>query len=530
LTSSPKRPIERLARRAAVVFLIAPGACGSRSAVDVTPGPPPPPECTKNEDCPGFDDRCAPVVCEMETCQEGPVKNCDDGDPCTIDSCDPATGACLHPRSTLDLDGDGHYAPLPGKRPTDPDSCGDDCDDTNPNAHPNGVEVCDGVDNDCNGIVDDGTMLIPAPRSEIQVSTTDEATAEGLVGFGGGYLSAYSGIVSSHASVYLAPLRDTGARVGAPVQFTTVAADAFGGPLVWLGDRFGLTWSDRRDARDRDDNYEIYFNLVNPDTSKRLPDVRITQAPRFSINPAIAWTGSEFIVLWQDDGLTPTMQNTLFGQRLDVNGTPIGSNLRLANDGYDQTPSIAVGQRSVGIVWMRGLPLDQHIMFAVFDQELQPIKAPVELTTPMTSANNPVIVFNRGQYVIAWHDQDSALKTVYAAVKGELGEDVIPTRPLVRTTATARYPSILPYGDRLLFVWSDTRDGNQGYEVYANLFDLQLVPLLPADLRLTNAIGDGIQPIAAFGPNGDAGILFTDDRTGMPQAFFTRLACVASAR
>ncbi len=31
----------------------------------------------------------------------------------------------------------------------------DDCDDRDPSAHPNGVEVCDGADNDCNDIVDD---------------------------------------------------------------------------------------------------------------------------------------------------------------------------------------------------------------------------------------------------------------------------------------------------------------------------------------------------------------------------------------
>jgi hypothetical protein len=52
---------------------------------------------------------------------------------------------------------------------------------------------------------------------------------------------------------------------------------------------------------------------------------------------------------------------------------------------------------------------------------------------------------------------------------------------------------------------------------------------LGPDLRLTNAPGDSVQPIAAYGPNGDAGILFTDYRTHMPQAYFVRLACVASA-
>lgn len=32
-----------------------------------------------------------------------------------------------------------------------------DCDDTNANTHPGAVELCDSMDNDCNGLVDDGT-------------------------------------------------------------------------------------------------------------------------------------------------------------------------------------------------------------------------------------------------------------------------------------------------------------------------------------------------------------------------------------
>ena len=53
---------------------------------------------------------------------------------------------CENASSDLyDTDGDG-YA-----------SCASDCDDSDPDARPGGTEVCDGVDNDCDGTIDEGT-------------------------------------------------------------------------------------------------------------------------------------------------------------------------------------------------------------------------------------------------------------------------------------------------------------------------------------------------------------------------------------
>ena len=84
-------------------------------------------------------------VCNNGSCS-GTVIDCDDGDLCTLDSCD--GGVCKNtPQSGTDHcddDGDG-FSEVEG-----------DCDDTDSNIYPNANEVCDGVDNNCDGQKDEG--------------------------------------------------------------------------------------------------------------------------------------------------------------------------------------------------------------------------------------------------------------------------------------------------------------------------------------------------------------------------------------
>jgi hypothetical protein len=56
-------------------------------------------------------------------------------------------GACETPVSCVDNDGDGYGAMC---------APGPDCDDTSDATNPGAIEICDGADNDCNGTTDDG--------------------------------------------------------------------------------------------------------------------------------------------------------------------------------------------------------------------------------------------------------------------------------------------------------------------------------------------------------------------------------------
>ncbi|MBW2458403.1 MAG: hypothetical protein JRI68_28130, partial [Deltaproteobacteria bacterium] len=116
---------------------------------------------------------------------------------------------------------------------------------------------------------------------------------------------------------------------------------------------------------------------------------------------------------------------------------------------------------------------------------------------------------------------------LYAASVSEDGDILQPATAITSPgTHHSRYPSLLPLGDRALLVYADDRDNNDGYELYTRMITSDLEPFSP-EMRITNAPENSIKPITAFGPEGNVGVLFRDDREGgAHHVWFTRLGCI----
>jgi hypothetical protein len=81
----------------------------------------------------------------------------------------------------------------------------------------------------------------------------------------------------------------------------------------------------------------------------------------------------------------------------------------------------------------------------------------------------------------------------------------------------------VPLGDRFMLFWSEWRDGH--YAIFANELTPDLDPLGTAR-RITSAGEEAYAPLAAFGPRGEIGVLFTGrSGSGQPQALFTSISC-----
>ena len=544
-TVTMRLPFFSLALRfgALAALALAP-ACEGRSSIPMPPPLPPGPICKVAADCPGYADMCKPVTCDFVAtvapvpgvsgiegayhCVAGTPVDCNDNDPCTIDTCEPSNGTCFYTHATPDNDGDGYYAPLPGFAPGSPGSCGDDCDDTNPNAHPGGVEVCDGVDNDCDGIIDNGAVYLPEGAPQVRVNGDNAPATPGGLGWSGtSYASSYTGDDNGF-DVYVSELNPLGGVITPPgeQQITLTNADAEGAPITWNGDRYGMVWQDRRTG-----SYQVYFTTLDPSGRKEIADRQITFNDSFSVNPVIAWNNAQFVVAWQDDRNGPF---DVFVQFVNADGSFSGPNMQVTQAVQTQlatldneSPSIAPGIGGIGMAWSFGDSLQEQVDFQVFTPDFKtPVSQPIAVTNGSTEAVYPMVVWNMDRYIVAWYDNTADPKAIYAASYSATGELITPVTAITSPGAfQSRYPFLRALGDRILVVYADDRDQNDGYEIYTRMIYPNLTPLL-GELRVTDAPGDSVHPYAAFGPDGNFGILFRDDReAGQQNVFFTSLTC-----
>lgn len=146
-----------------------------------------PMRCDDRQMCNGIE------ICDpTRGCLPGTPPTCDDGNPCTQDRCNPSTsdgsGGCEH--TPIDSDSDGYPARTVAGTTCD----GTDCNDSNPTVHPGAPESCNGIDDDCNGRIDDG-LSCPPPNDTCATAIPitlmgDSATVSGTT------LGAANGVTS----------------------------------------------------------------------------------------------------------------------------------------------------------------------------------------------------------------------------------------------------------------------------------------------------------------------------------------------
>jgi len=495
---------------------------GGRGGGGGTAGAPPVDECTIDADCMGAGDLCVVPRCREEgrsrVCVVEAI-SCDDGDVCTSDACDPVTGACLH-EAPADADGDGFVGTAPRDAPV---ACGgDDCDDEDPSIHPGAAETCDGVDQNCNGIIDDGATYV-ADRAMVRLAPAAARSSHGGIAFDGQvYGATFRDSTDFDHPVSNFALYDGGGnQLGPPTPVSIINADAYVGPVAFSGDSYLTAWADARQAG----NYEIYATRFNTEGAELQADLRLTDAPDFSLRPTIQWTGTEYLVVWEDHR-TDDIDGILhvYGRRLSKAGATIGGEVMLSRP-YEsgQYPAFALGEDLVGITYTVLDPITDvtTVMFRTTDFAFENASAPVEIGI---GGQEPNIVWAGDRFVITWHTgHPGAWGSAAIGVALDAKAVVQRSGPVTSGDAFVHWRTLVSLGDRVLLAWSGAGPDSK-YDLHYQILDPDLNVLQPRE-QLTSTPGDSIDPLAVIGPDGDIGVVFDENAPPNLDAYFVRLRC-----
>ena len=443
----------------------------------------------------------------------------------------PAAGECLFLGGTTHIAGIESgamtgVASIPGGPCVDTDGdgisgCAGDCDDGDATRGPNRTEVCDFVDQNCDGRIDEGLDCpgtCPAPIQNgpvVQVTNAPGASTDpSLAWTGHGYGVAWSDQRDGLQGVYFRLLGPSGAVVRKERRLNPPGAIAGGPSLVWTGSHFGLAWADRRHG-----DPELYFQLLNPDGTDAGPQQRVTVG-RFVSPPGLAVTPTGFAVVYTN-AYPIVGGDDVFFLRLDAAGAPAGPEKQVTNrPEVESGPAIAGTPSGFGVAWSdpRVAAGNPEIFFALLDENGDRVGADQRVSFGAGTSEDVRLITAGNGFGAAWRDWRSGHSEAYFA---RLGPDGAPRSELPVSASESFSPEVAWTGAEFRVAWGDNRPNAPG--IYAASLDANGVRIGP-ETRLSTA-GDA-PSVAPAGPG--LGIVWTQSVNQNFELFMARLGCHCS--
>ncbi|MFI5299452.1 MAG: putative metal-binding motif-containing protein, partial [Polyangiales bacterium] len=409
--------------------------------------------CAHNDDCSDGLYCNGIEQCLYGHCYPAVSGPCSSNSACVRDTCDETTHACTHVTlAPTDVDGDGHLDEACG---------GDDCDDHDPTVYFGHPELCDGKDNDCNGLIDDyavlprGAPLVVAPPTPSSSSFNNVFNVAARIGASDASFNIGFDATASKEKVTAQALDATGKSTSSKSLDTLLSnsnnADLFAfPPYATSGPHSAL----------------VLYDAITASANAGYRTARVVGADLSSIAVALVplqlqsgefdatWSGSAYVTAWGKAAGYGNYGNYFYGFIGEDGSMTGGGQIAPAAPKYIYGGYADVAPRTAsnGVVSAVAVPIDMGD--GSHNQEtdvliLAPTGAPgAGLITVLKVATPLAIAGTTGGFVVLIHDADAnVLRVVFISSGGVVGAS---------TTLLAGAP-VTAFSDR-----GDARGGTDG--------------------------------------------------------------------
>jgi hypothetical protein len=453
----------------------------------------------------------------------------------TVTAPEPGWGECLFIGGTATLDGMESggitgFVAFPGRPCIDADGdgvgdCQGDCDDNDPRRSPHLPEVCDDIDNDCDGVPDDGLVCqgschpaqAAGPATQVSSSPAGASSAT-FASTGSGYGVAWMDFRTGHPEVFFARLDGTGHKVGEDQKVPGAGATSNAPSIVWTGSAFGIAWADNRDG-----NFEIYFRILGPDGTAIGGERRVTSAPQNSSDPSLVWTGGGFGVAWTDyrDG----GNGEIYFARLDASGARIGADVRITDQPNNSNgPSLVWTGSGFGVAFLDDRDLGGgDVYFARISDSGAEIGEETRVSVAGGAGFGPSLIWDGTGYGVAWGEQPAlAERHIRFARLDAPGTRLGEVIQVDGGPGPANEPSLAWNGLEYGVLWPDRRDG--AWTLFFRGLTAAGQPI-GGDTRITSDATTALAGPALAWVGDRYAAAWSDNRALISQVYFSAIAC-----
>ena len=362
------------------------------------------------------------------------------------------------------------------------------------------------------------TGVVLEPLGFALSTATNEQEFPIVTPHSGGYLALWQDRrVSNFNDIYGALVSSAGKVTGAPnisgetnYQIKPFAAQGKQNTLA--------VWEDLRDGN----SYSVYGARISlTGAVLDTQGIPISTTANQQSMATVGAGGGGYLVVWQDRrsvASSPISQVDLFGVRVSSAGQvldPAGIQITMAMDDQKE-PAVAFGGGQYLVVWQD--LRNSSTVIDVYGARVSAAGKVLDATgIPISSGagerSAPAVAFDGTQFLVVWQDRRNSgtQYDIYGARVDGAGKVLDPAGIAVsQASAFQRFPAVAHDGTRFLVAWQDRRKGN--YDIYGARVDAAGKVLDTAGVVIAGAAGHQEYPALTRGGAGNFMVVWEDQR------------------